>query len=227
MARAKPHLVWKHLERISARIFEEYREVITAEVQRENGVYALYKDDRLYYVGLAKNLKSRLNAHLRDKHKGKWNVFSVYLTTGTDHMREIEALVLRIAQPKGNTVRGNLRGSTDLKRSLQRQIKTYHAKQVDSIFGVVARPSPKTDGLGRDLQRVARRVGLPLIIKSTYKGVVHRARIRKDGRIAMNRKLFTSVSLAAVAITNRPMNGWDFWKCERGKGNWVKLSTLR
>jgi type I restriction-modification system DNA methylase subunit len=35
---------------------------------RRHGVYALYRGNRLYYVGLASNLRSRLNTHLRDRH---------------------------------------------------------------------------------------------------------------------------------------------------------------
>lgn len=228
MAKAKPHLVWKHLERISARIFEEYREVITAEVQRENGVYALYKDDRLYYVGLAKNLKSRLGAHLRDKHKGNWNYFSVYLTSGTEHMRELEALLLRIAQPTGNAVKGKLKGSTDLKRSMERRMKEQHADKVASILGkpTRARALPAAD-LSPEMRRVAKRVSLPLALKAVYKGKTYRARLRRDGQVAMKGGTYTSLSSAAVAITGRPSNGWQFWTCERGKGNWVELREMK
>jgi hypothetical protein len=228
MGRAKPHLVWKHLERISARIFEQYREIIPAEVHRENGVYALYKDDRLYYVGLAKNLKSRLNAHLRDRHKGKWNVFSVYLTTGTDHMRELEALVLRIAHPAGNTVKGKLKGSADLGRTLKRQLKSYHDRQIDSIFGRIPMQDENgSSGLDADLRRVAHRVGLPLRLRAVYKGVTYKGKLRRDGSVSHNGDVYPSLSAAGKAVRKRRTNGWAFWHCERGRGSWVRLSQLR
>lgn len=229
MARHKPHLVWKHLERVSAKIFDDFKDVIAKEVSKENGVYALYKDDRLYYVGLAKNLKARLKAHLRDRHNGKWNVFSVYLTTSIDHLRELEALVLRIVRTKGNKVRGNLKGSTDLRRSLKKQLKERVNAKVEGIFG--RKPRAKRDGgkadLKGDLKQLAGHVKLPARLRTVYKGETYRATLRRDGSVRWNGKLYRSLSHAGRAVTKRPTNGWSFWRCERGKGYWVKLNKVR
>lgn len=39
---------------------------------------------------------------------------------------------------------------------------------------------------------------------------------------------FTSTSSAAVKVTGRPMNGWDFWQCKMpGKSEFVRINTLR
>jgi len=55
MAKARP-LVGGFLERISVTAFEKYHRDITDLVRSQHGLYALYKNDRLYYVGLAVNL---------------------------------------------------------------------------------------------------------------------------------------------------------------------------
>ncbi|MEM7814405.1 MAG: GIY-YIG nuclease family protein [Candidatus Aenigmatarchaeota archaeon] len=43
-----------------------------------SGIYALYKGDELYYVGLTKNLHGRIRWHLRDRHAGKWDKFVIF-----------------------------------------------------------------------------------------------------------------------------------------------------
>lgn len=89
-------IVREFVEGISGKVLEQYRPLIGQLIKRRAGVYALYKNDRLYYVGLASNLMARVNGHLKDRHKGKWDRFSVYLTIADSHIRPLEALLLRI-----------------------------------------------------------------------------------------------------------------------------------
>lgn len=50
----------------------------------------------------------------------------------------------------------------------------------------------------------------------------------KNGAIEIMGERFTSVSSAAVKVTGRPTNGWDFWQCKMpGKGEFVRISKLR
>jgi type III restriction enzyme len=87
--RAARPIVAGHLEKISSRIFDQNRSLITEMIKGRYGVYALYRREKLYYVGLATNLRSRINQHLKDRHKGKWTHFSLYILRKTDHLREI------------------------------------------------------------------------------------------------------------------------------------------
>lgn len=49
-----------------------------------------------------------------------------------------------------------------------------------------------------------------------------------DGKIEVMGERFDTVSAAAVKITKRPTNGWDFWKCKRPTdSDFIKISTLR
>ncbi len=66
--RAKTGLIVEHVEGISRTAIKRYPEIITEFARGRSGVYALYKGNDLYYVGLAKNLRSRLHGHLRDRH---------------------------------------------------------------------------------------------------------------------------------------------------------------
>jgi predicted GIY-YIG superfamily endonuclease len=113
-------IVFGHLEKVGAKVFDDYSHVITDLIRGHQGIYALYKKDRLYYVGLATNLKSRIKAHIDDKHKNKRSHFSLFIVKQHDHIKELESLVLRIAYPKGNRVKGKLKNSKDLRPLLKR-----------------------------------------------------------------------------------------------------------
>ncbi|MBI4542961.1 MAG: GIY-YIG nuclease family protein [Gemmatimonadetes bacterium] len=89
MARPSYHLVVQHVERMPRRILEEQPEVVREYVKGKRGVYALYKRSKLYYVGLASNLRRRLKQHLRDRHAGVLDSFSMYLTESDAHLREL------------------------------------------------------------------------------------------------------------------------------------------
>ena len=117
-------IITGYLEKIGSNVFDDYSSVITELIKGHQGIYALYKKDRLYYVGLASNLKRRINAHKKDKHQGKWTHFSLYIIRQEDHIKEIESLILRISYPKGNSVRGKLHQSKDLRPLLKSKLKS-------------------------------------------------------------------------------------------------------
>ena len=73
--KSKGQLVCQHIEKISRKLLEKYPEVIKQFVRGRHGIYALYRGNRLYYVGLASNLRSRLRHHLRDRHGQTWDRF--------------------------------------------------------------------------------------------------------------------------------------------------------
>src|SRR2546430_17519267 len=83
------HFVCEHLENVSRAALEKYQDIVRHHVRRRQGVYALYRRGKLYYVGLASNLRSRLHMHLRDRHCDSWDRFSVYLTKSDTHLREL------------------------------------------------------------------------------------------------------------------------------------------
>src|SRR5262245_9505664 len=68
------------------------------------GVYALYHGERLYYVGLANDLYNRLRWHTKNKHSGKWDRFAIFRVRRVRLLKDMETLLLQVAEPPGNSV---------------------------------------------------------------------------------------------------------------------------
>jgi hypothetical protein len=224
-------LVCEHLENISRGALEKYQHIIRQYVRHRHGVYALYRRERLYYVGLASNLRSRLRHHLKDRHGKSWDRFSVYLTINDSHLRELECLVLRIVKTKGNKQKGRFTKSEDLRRKFRRDIKQSWVLEIQELLGIsrngkVRRPKiPEPDGRKPVL---ADYIDSPLKLRRRFKGRMFKARVARTGMVRFNGKIFTSPSLAAAAACGRrTCNGWTFWTYERARGYWAPLTELR
>ena len=97
------------LEHVPSDSFEVLGPELKSMMKGYAGIYALYKKDKIYYVGLAKNLSGRIISHIeRSRHKGKWNQFSVFMVARTKFLKDLETLVLRISKPPANKIRGKL-----------------------------------------------------------------------------------------------------------------------
>ncbi len=234
-ARKSRKLVAGYLERISSRVFSDFQTALKKLVGGQHGLYALYKGNRLYYVGLATNLKSRINQHLRDKHASKWDRFSLYLVRKADHIKELESLVMRIADPKGNTAKGRLKHAQNLNQVLRRLVKADQDEVIIDIFEPKVRESRESKRISNRQERVEgnRKPTLFGLIKKTtalqvnYKGVIYAAKVRRSGRIFIDGKAYNSPSTAAKGLTGKSIDGWHFWKFKNKEGNWVKLDVLR
>jgi hypothetical protein len=218
------------MENISRKALEQFQDIVRQYVRRRQGVYALYRRGTLYYVGLASNLRGRLASHLRDRHGSSWDRFSVYLTIGDSHLRELESLVLRIMRPVGNKQKGRFAKSLDIRRRFAKDIRAHHRNELNMLLGrTAARPSlarPGSSGPGRAPSLAKYRIG-PTVLRARFKGKNLTARVRRDGSVRFRGKVFRSPSLAGVAAVKRPCNGWTFWSYQRAPGDWVVLDTLR
>lgn len=236
------NLVCQYLENISRKALEEYQDTIKKYVCDRHGVYALYRKNRLYYVGLASNLRSRLRHHLKDRHADAWDSFSVYLTIGGRHLHELETLLLRIIDRKGNKQRGRFGKADDLKRKFRRELKQAQSEELerlfcDNIMKTQLGKEIELDKIERKRPILASFVDRRLHIRFRHKGKLYIAHIRRNGLITFakesaeaNRlqgKVFLSPSRAAKAVTKREMNGWAVWTYERAPGDWVPLDELR
>ncbi|MBP7830991.1 MAG: hypothetical protein KA248_13850 [Kiritimatiellae bacterium] len=194
-------------------------------------MYALYRKGKLYYVGLATNLRNRLKHHLKDRHGLSWDRFSVYLTIGDHHLRELEALILRTVKPSGNKQKGKFAKSEDLRRRFRRDIKRCVLAQLDGLFSDYLPKRRSRKPVAHEEGRtpvLAAYITAPMILKARYKGDTIKARLRRDGSILMGEKVYTSPSVAgAHACKRRTCNGWKFWQYERAPGDWVFLDALR
>lgn len=198
-------------------------------IHGKSGVYALYRKDKVYYVGLASNLMGRLKTHLKDRHKGAWDRFSVYLTVHDDHIKELESLILRIANPTGNKTGGRFSDSTNLRSSLSKAIKESDSDKLATLIGgkfeVRRRKSKLNKSKGtRSLVGI---VNKRITLKAKSKGKEYKATLRKDGMIGYKGEKYPSPSAAAKAVVKRACNGWWFWYYKNEKGEWVRLDGIR
>ena len=145
-------------------------------------------------------------------------------------MHELEALLLRIASPKGNLRTGKLVRSQDLKSEFRKDINRFHRQEVKSIFGQPEQEAIEIEELDdneRRLPGLSPYISKRFEIRLQYKGKLYKAMVRKDGSILYKGNTFNSPSLAGRAIKGRANNGWTTWKYERAPGDWVLLDALR
>lgn len=83
---------------------------VPRSANKGSGIYALYNNYGLYYVGLSNHsIRSRLRDHASDEHKGNWNRFSWYNIPNIKYVRDIESALLDIINPPGNKQKGKLK----------------------------------------------------------------------------------------------------------------------
>ena len=97
-----------------------------------SGIYALYRKNELYYVGLAKNLLGRINWHLRDRHAGKWESFVIFRIKRINYLKDIETLITHLLDIPGNRVRGQLPRDADINKILK-DILSHEKKEIQKI----------------------------------------------------------------------------------------------
>jgi hypothetical protein len=229
-ARNRPTLVEGHIERIGIKALQEFRQEVMDLCRGRHGVYALYKGGSLYYVGLANDLPRRLTHHLRDRHARKWNQFSLYLVRREHHIREMEALLIRIADPGGNKQKGRLKGAENLKRELRARAKKRRLQEVDDIFG---RRRRRTNRRGGRVSRADQAEAVLSQLKGKrllgwQGGFEYAAKVTREGWIRVGKYDYQLPSEAAMAALGggRRVNGWAFWHFRRD-GEWCPLRALK
>ena len=224
-------LVCQQLEGISRNALEKYQSIVREYVRGRHGIYALYKGARLYYVGLASDLRFRLGQHLKDRHGHSLDRFSIYLTRDSTPLRDLEALILRVARPTGNRQIGRFSHCDDLRRRFARDVRAHFRSELSTLIGIAspehaqAAVTAPASGRPNILAPFANRYS---VLRAKFKGKLLKARVLRSGAISFQGKRYSSPSLAAQAACRRPTcNGWTFWKYKRAPGDWVLLDTLR
>ncbi len=230
--------VSSYLEHVSSAVFDDYHDQITEMVGKHHGVYALYKRNRLYYVGLAKDLRGRVKYHLKDKHADKWDTFSLYLIRDVEHLKELEALVLHIAEPKGNVQTGKFISSRNLLSELEDLMELGDKEKRESILRRTKRSNPpKADKRSTKKRTTSPKPRTPALagffppnteLRARYKKVEYSARVDEQGRIILNGQVFGSPSSAGSHVRNgKATDGWVFWKYQDEMKEWKLIDTLR
>ncbi len=92
------------------------------------GIYALYKGEKLYYIGLTRSLHSRIRWHLKDRHAERWDYFKVFRIQKVRYLRDIETLIHHIVQPSGNRVKGRVPKDANLDHALKEVLREYEKR---------------------------------------------------------------------------------------------------
>jgi hypothetical protein len=227
--RSPRSLIVKRLEGVSKDVFKRHYPLITELIGNSPGIYALYEEGDLYYVGKSTDLRRRVKHHLRDRHLASWTHFSLYLARREEHIHEIESLLVRIANPKGNKIVPRGRSSGPLVKALKRLIKAKQKEELADLFAEFKKHEPRR--ISKAVGRAKSLVGL--VSKRTpiyreYKGREYTGTLSPKGVITLNGKQYTSPSGAAKAILKSgAANGWSFWYIKDDAGDWVKLRDYR
>ena len=96
------------------------------------GIYALYRKEKLYYVGLTRNLFGRINWHLKDRHAGRWDRFIIFRIKRVNYLKDIETLLTHLVDTKGNRAKGKVPRDADIGRVLK-DILRQHKREIRGI----------------------------------------------------------------------------------------------
>ncbi len=214
-------LITHSLVNVSKEMFKQHPTLITQIVEKRSGIYALYKNKELYYVGRAAQLKSRVKRHLSNHHYPNWTHFSFYVVENS-WIGEIESILVRIAKPKGN--KANPKGrDISLNKDLSNLLKKTFNETHDILL-----PGAKTSRSKIAQNRILKGlVDKNTSIFRTYKGVKHTAVLTPAGTIRYKSKIYSSATAAAKAVVDGRVNGWRFWKIKNSAKQFVKLKEYR
>jgi hypothetical protein len=166
---------------------------------------------------------------MRDRHSSSWDRFSIYLTIKDQHIKEIESLLLQIARPTGNKVGGRPKGSRDMRSAIKNAIREKQKAEADILIG---KPGAKY-GVKKLLREHENAVELASLLpkgaklKGMRSGQSFKGLASRNGKVRFNNHWYPSLSAAGAAAMKKPVNGWYFWRVERSRGNWVRLSEIR
>ena len=220
-------LITAHLELVSAKALVDHRAEIKELVKGKPGVYALYRKERLIYVGQAKNLFGRLSAHLRDRHAGTWDRFSAYVTARHDLVHEVEALALRMAYPVANRRLGRFGRSENLLPRLKDKLTASHEARLDGLSGRQSARRKSRRAVGNGSRALANLVTRKRQLRGWIGEEEFKGTLNPDGFITVDGEDHASPTGAARAATGRGRNGWRFWHIKGADREWRPLNTLR
>jgi hypothetical protein len=118
---------------ISVLEIDVFRKELGAMLKHNSGVYVLYMNKKLYYVGIANDLFVRLRQHTKDKHKNKWNKFSAFVVGRGKYLKDIESMFHRISQTPGNVVRGKFKAHYYYDHKIKKMVREVF-KTVNTIM---------------------------------------------------------------------------------------------
>ena len=101
-----------------------FKKEIKKMLKGNSGLYVLYDDNELYYVGItSKDLFLRLSQHTKDKHKNRWDKFSVFIVGRGKYLKDIETIVHLISDPPANVSKGRFKKHYQYDNKIKQMVK--------------------------------------------------------------------------------------------------------
>ncbi len=132
--------------------------------------------------------------HLKDRHQNSWDRFSVYLTIGDSHLKELESLH-PLYKPAGNKQKESSESQRISEEDLQR-CRAYQRDELISLLGKKILEEEEGKGGFYEGKKpvLAKYITGPMKLRARYKGRILRARVRRDGSIRFRGKVYLSPS---------------------------------
>jgi excinuclease UvrABC nuclease subunit len=190
-------------------ILLEYENILIDKVGDNGGIYILHNKNKIYYIGKGNNLIRRIKQHLRGKHADKWDSFSLYVVSNNKFLGELEHLLIRTVNPKGN----NALYQKEIKISemeLKKAIKEFNEEKIESYFpSQVSRRKTVRRKEKIDYYKQKDK-GIDYNIK--YKGIIYSVKCLGDKFFVYRNKKYRSLTAVAKLITGSPsINGCVFF----------------
>ncbi|AKL98372.1 DUF2924 domain-containing protein [Endomicrobium proavitum] len=191
------------LHKASIDILLDYKKALISKIGDKGGIYILYKNSNIYYVGKATRLKQRIKQHFTDKHKNKWNFFSLYVVADNKLIPELERIFISLMKPSGNS----LLYQKEIKKfqtELRKEIRTLQDIQLKQLFSNEEIESRSESKTSKKFSKTLTKI---------YKGKKYIATLQNDGIVIYDKKKYTSLTAAAKKVVghNRSISGPHFW----------------
>jgi hypothetical protein len=218
---ATRQLVIQKLEMVSSGLLKKYKEIIREYIKGKQGVYALYLGDSLQYVGLATDLQARLGMHnLKDHLAGTWDNFSIYLTKNENHLKDLETLVIHIADPPANRQRGKFFKCEDILPFIRTEYRRLKDQEEEKIFRPSGKPlsvikpasSPRPKGEKRGITPLICELLLSNPTKMSDDKILEKVKRRFPGAATWNRHGIGYVHYCRFKLNTDPV-----WQKRYGK----------
>ena len=183
------------LPKVSIEVLLKYEKDLINFIKNKGGIYVLYRDNDIYYVGKADNLKRRITQHVKDHHKNEWNAFSLCIPNTKSAIPAIERILISLLKPVGN----NLLYEREIKRAereLENAIMRSHKERMNYLFH---REEPQ-----KIKKRKTKKIKITKknrCLEKEYNGKKYRVLALADGMFRFQSKRYPSLTAIAKKIT--------------------------
>ena len=201
-------LVTYKLYKTPVKVLVNFKEALINKIGSKSGIYALHKGNKIYYVGKATKLKSRIRHHLKDRHEGLWDAFSLYVIENRRIVPELEKILISLIRPEGNKLNYE-RELRIAKKELKKEIIVLQNEELEALFDNEKKERRKRLTTSKSFRNSRNKA---VKLQKIYGGKKYNAKLLANGKVKYKNKIYNSHTAVAKIITKRKtINGRYFW----------------